>query len=132
MSATPQVKAEPEAARKTSWKEYAVRFVFGGVITAVAGLIASRYGPVIGGLFLAFPAIMPASTTLVEKHSGKSEATDNTRGTAVGAAGLAAFGAMVWLLAGRLAPPLVLLLALAAWALVALGLWLAWHALRRN
>ena len=27
-----------------------------------------RWGPGIGGLFLAFPAIFPASATLVEKH----------------------------------------------------------------
>ena len=37
-------------------------------MTVVAGLIAARFGPVIGGLFLAFPAIFPASATLIEKH----------------------------------------------------------------
>ena len=38
--------------RRTKLHEYAVRFVFGGLITAAAGLIAHRYGPGIGGLFL--------------------------------------------------------------------------------
>ena len=38
-------------------------FFFGGLITAVAGVIAQRFGPIIGGLFLAFPAIFPASAT---------------------------------------------------------------------
>ena len=42
--------------------------VLGGVMTVVAGLIAARFGPVIGGLFLAFPAIFPATATLIEKH----------------------------------------------------------------
>jgi hypothetical protein len=34
----------------------------------IAGLLAKQFGPVFGGLFLAFPAIFPASVTLVEKH----------------------------------------------------------------
>ena len=50
------------------WYEYPIRFVLGGAMTAMAGWIASKYGPVVGGLFLAFPAIFPASATLVEKH----------------------------------------------------------------
>jgi nicotinamidase-related amidase len=45
-----------------------IRFALGGAMTVIAGLIASRYGPVVGGLFLAFPAIFPASATLIEKH----------------------------------------------------------------
>lgn len=36
------------------WYEYLVRFVLGGAMTVVAGLIAARFGPIIGGLFLAF------------------------------------------------------------------------------
>lgn len=36
-------------------------------VTALAGVIAKHYGPVIGGLFFAFPAIFPASATLIEK-----------------------------------------------------------------
>jgi hypothetical protein len=42
--------------------------LLGGVVTVVAGLLAKHYGPVFGGLFLAFPAIFPASATLVDKH----------------------------------------------------------------
>ena len=34
----------------------------------ITGVLAGHYGPVFGGLFLAFPAIFPASATLVEKH----------------------------------------------------------------
>jgi hypothetical protein len=48
--------------------EYAVRFFFGGAITLAAGLIAKRFGAAVGGLFLAFPAIFPASVTLLSKH----------------------------------------------------------------
>jgi Protein of unknown function (DUF3147) len=56
------------ALAKTKWYEYAVRFAFGGVVTVFAGLVAKHFSPVVGGLFLAFPAIFPASATLVEKH----------------------------------------------------------------
>lgn len=39
--------------------EYAVRFIFGGLVTLITGLIAQHFGPSIAGLFLAFPAIFP-------------------------------------------------------------------------
>jgi hypothetical protein len=54
---------------QTKWYQYAVRFLFGGLITALAGIIAKKFGPGIGGLFLAFPAIFPAPTQL---HGGNS------------------------------------------------------------
>jgi hypothetical protein len=63
-----QIKVYPSALGQTKWYEYAIRFLFGGMITAVAGMIAKQFGPGIGGLFLAFPAIFPASATLIEKH----------------------------------------------------------------
>jgi hypothetical protein len=117
------VKVEPQRLRKTNWREYAVRFAFGGAITAVAGLLAHLYGPVLGGLFLAFPAILPASVTLIERHSGKDEAHADIAGAAAGGVGLLAFGAVVWVLASRLPPWTVLLVALAAWFLLSLVVW---------
>src|SRR5438067_4866772 len=57
-----------------SWKAYGLRFAFGGLITAITGLIAHNFGPVVGGLFLAFPAILPASVTLIEDHDGERAA----------------------------------------------------------
>src|SRR6185436_15150759 len=53
--------------------EYVLRFVFGGLITALVGMITPAFGPVIGGLFLAFPSIFPASVTLVERHEAKKK-----------------------------------------------------------
>jgi hypothetical protein len=53
---------------ESRWYEYLVRFVLGGLTTVVAGVIADLYGPQLGGLFLAFPAIFCASATLIEKH----------------------------------------------------------------
>jgi uncharacterized protein DUF3147 len=63
-----QISLDLSALGKTKWYEYALRFAFGGAITVAAGLIANKWGPGVGGLFLAFPAIFPASATLVEKH----------------------------------------------------------------
>lgn len=58
---------------RSKWYEYAVRFAFGGAVTVLAGPVAKRYGPEIGGLFLAFPAIFPATATLLEKHEKQKE-----------------------------------------------------------
>ena len=78
------IKFDFSALRRTRWYEYALRFFFGGAVTVVAGMIAKRYGPVFGGLFLAFPAIFPASATLMEKHETEKKRRagiiDNTRG----------------------------------------------------
>jgi hypothetical protein len=63
-----KIRPDLSALGKTKWYEYALRFAFGGAITVAAGLIANKWGPGVGGLFLAFPAIFPASATLVEKH----------------------------------------------------------------
>jgi Protein of unknown function (DUF3147) len=62
------VRLHFSALRQIGWHEYAVRFLFGGLITAAAGIIAKKFRPGVGGLFLAFPAIFPASATLIEKH----------------------------------------------------------------
>jgi hypothetical protein len=61
------VQLNLSALRETRWYEYAIRSMLGGAMTVIAGLIAARFGPVVGGLFLAFPAIFPASATLIEK-----------------------------------------------------------------
>ncbi len=62
------VRFKPSILRETRWYEYLARSVLGGTMTVAAGLIAARFGLLIGGLFLAFPAIFPASATLIEKH----------------------------------------------------------------
>ena len=76
-----QVKVDPSVIGQTRWFEYAIRFLFGGLITAVAGIIAKKFGPGIGGLFLAFPAILAASATLIEKHEKQKKEEKGLRGT---------------------------------------------------
>jgi hypothetical protein len=115
----------PQQLRKTRPWEYAVRFLFGGTITLAAGLIAKQWGPGIAGLFLAFPAILPASITLVKRHDGRAQAIEDARGGRLGTIGLVAFAIVVATAAGHVASALVLGLAALAWAAIDLGLWLA-------
>ena len=72
-----------------------MRVVFGGAISAVAAILAQRFGPAVGGLFLAFPALFPASATLMEKHERQKKAQAGITATLRGrqSAALDAFGA---------------------------------------
>jgi hypothetical protein len=63
-----KITVDLSSVRQTTWQQFATRFLVGGTITSVVGIIAKEFGPGIGGLFLAFPAIFPASATLIEKH----------------------------------------------------------------
>jgi hypothetical protein len=72
-------------------KDLVVRFGFGAAISLVAGLISLAFGATTGGMFLAFPAILPASLTLIEKKEGTEAAIHNLDGTILGAAALGAF-----------------------------------------
>jgi hypothetical protein len=99
------VRLDSSALRQTRWNQYALRFLFGGLITALAGLAAKHYGPVVGGLLLAFPAIFPASAILIEKHEkqkkerkglngavrGRQAASIDAAGSAMGSMGLLLF-----------------------------------------
>ncbi|HXS96408.1 MAG TPA: DUF3147 family protein [Candidatus Limnocylindrales bacterium] len=139
------IQVDASALPRTGWREYALRFVLGGAITVAAGLIAQRFGPVVGGLFLAFPAIFPASATLVAKHEEKKKAraglpaghrgTDaaavNSGGAALGSLGLVSFAAVNWLLLRRCPAPLALFAASAAWTIAACGAWLWWKRVPR-
>lgn len=90
------------ALRRTKPKEYAVRFFFGDAGTLLAGFVARQFGPAIGGLVLAFPAIFPAGVTLIATYEerrrqkagvegrerGKLAAALDARGAVIGACGL--------------------------------------------
>jgi uncharacterized membrane protein (GlpM family) len=104
--------------------EMALRFAFGGAVTVTTQLIARAFGPVVAGLFLAFPAILPATLTLIRKHDGPREAAEDALGALTGSAALVAFGACVWKgFEERHAPWAVLLAATALWFLAACFLW---------
>jgi hypothetical protein len=132
-----QVKVDPSSFTQTKWHEYAVRFVSGGLITVGTGIIARKYGPGLGGLFLAFPAIFPASATLIEKHEkqkkeehgldgaerGREAAAVDAAGSAIGSIGLFVFALSVWQLVPTHRAWLVLTLATLTWFAVAVLIW---------
>ncbi len=123
MSESQGVGVDPAKIKQAKPKEYALRFAFGGTITLLTGLIAHHYGPIVGGLFLAFPAILPASVTLLQKHEDHKQAGIDALGAAIGAVGLLAFGSVIWLLATRLPAWLVIALAALLWLASATFLW---------
>lgn len=118
--------------------EWIVRFVFGGAVCVVAGMIAQIYGPAVGGLFLAFPAIFPAGASLVEAHEkehkaragfdgtsrGRLVAALDALGAALGCVGLAGFAVVFWLWSAHAHIGVVFVMATLVWLTCAVGAWL--------
>jgi hypothetical protein len=88
-------EARPDDAARTPAREWFVRFAFGAGVSALAGIVSELWGPKVGGLFLAFPAILLASLTLVAKDEGAHQAREDARGAALGATGLVGFAVVV-------------------------------------
>jgi len=88
-------EARPDQAARTPVREWLIRFAFGAGVSALAGIISEIWGPKAGGLFLAFPAILLASLTLVAKDEGAHQAGEDARGAALGATGLIGFAVVV-------------------------------------
>jgi MFS family permease len=136
------IKAELRRLRRTEWWEYAVRFAFGGIVTVATGLVAKELGPIVGGLFLAFPGIFPAGVTLVERHERRKKEKKGLRGerrarlvsgvvsagAVLGSIGLVAFAALGAWLFGLIASWQVIALATALWLGVSVLAW--WLRLR--
>lgn len=131
------IKADISALQEANWREYGIRFFFGGLMTVIAGLIAKHYGPALGGLFLAFPAIAPAAATMIDQHvkkekqqagfeghiRGRQTAALDMFGTAWGSVGLFAFGVVVWRMGPGHNTCMVLATATAVWVAGALSTW---------
>ena len=125
--------------KSAHWWQFALRFVLGGAVTLCAGLIAEHWGPLIGGLFLSFPAIFPASATLIERHEnekkrqagincrarGRKAAALDAGGAVLGGWGMLFFAAVAWLALARYPTALVLGLAGILWLSVSAFLWWA-------
>jgi hypothetical protein len=104
-----------------------LRFSAGALASLAAGLLGLAFGNHIGGIPLAFPAVLVASLTLIEEQEDSEEAREDSRGAMAGAAGMAVFGVIGGVLFGVLPGGMVLLLAAIGWLLAAVGLyWLLW------
>lgn len=138
------VKFDFAALKQATVKEFAVRFVLGGSITVATGLIAKKYGPAVGGLFLAFPAIFPAAATLVSTEErekkerlamhgrvrGRLAAGLEARGAAIGSIGLGVFCITVWSCIARSSSIYVLAGATLLWLATSASLWYLMRRLR--
>jgi hypothetical protein len=125
------------ALRQVKWYEHFARFLLGGLISVLAGLIAKNFGPTVGGLFLAFPAIFPASATLLDKHErekkqkagipvtirGRLAVGLDARGATMGSLALAAFAWVIWRLLPHASSPIVLGAAFIIWIALATAIW---------
>jgi hypothetical protein len=123
--------------RRTRWQDYLIRFLLGGSISLVAAMIAKEFGPAAGGLFLAFPAIFPASATLIDEQErekkreagiratlrGRFAVALDARGAALGSIALAAFAWFVWKELPKYETVWVLSAAMSLWLLVAVLFW---------
>jgi Protein of unknown function (DUF3147) len=132
-----RIQADFSVLRKNKWSDYLPRFLFGGLVTVAAGFVAKHFGPAVGGLFLAFPAIFPAGATLLEKREEKKKRDHglngsvrgrlavalDARGAAMGCIGLACFAAIAWKLLPRFGVGLTLLMATGLWALTSVAAW---------
>jgi hypothetical protein len=132
------VHARLSAIKGIKLHEWIIRFAFGGAVCVLAGLIAQRFGPIIGGFFLAFPAIFPASASLAEAHEeqhkarvgfdginrGRIVAAIDALGTSMGCIGLAGFAFVVWIWLPRAGLAQALILATLVWLTLSVGVWL--------
>ncbi len=97
-----------------------MRFALGAAVSIVAGIISSVGGPRIGGVFLAFPAILPASLTFIQQKEGTRKADRDAIGAVLGGLALVVFAAVAESTFTRVNPALVLLCSLGGW-LIASG-----------
>lgn len=118
----------PDKLRELRPRELGYRFLSGALTSVCAGLLALWLGPRVGGLLLAFPAILAASLTLIEEQEDSVEAREDARGAVLGSCAMAAFAAIAALALHGLAGALALLLAAVGWVAVCLaGYWLLWR-----
>jgi asparagine N-glycosylation enzyme membrane subunit Stt3 len=127
------VAVEPGRVRDVGRRDVALRFAFGAVTSALAGIVSALAGASWAGPFLALPAILAASLTLIADEESGKRAREDSRGAVLGAVALVAFAAVGAAGFGRIGAAWVLLLAGAAWCAVAGGLyWLLWARRRVN
>jgi Protein of unknown function (DUF3147) len=132
-----RIQVDLSALKETKPHQYAARFLFGGLCTVFAGLIAKRFGPGVGGLFLAFPAIFPAGASLIESHEkqrkaqihsdgtnrGRVAASLDSAGASLGCIGLSGFAFVLWKGLDTHSAAITVSVAGTAWLLISYALW---------
>jgi hypothetical protein len=101
--------------RDVKAREMLVRFALGATVSVTAAIISNAAGARLGGVFLAFPAILPASLTFVQDKEGTQKADRDAVGAILGGLALLVFAGVGESMFGRHSAVLVLGVALAAW-----------------
>ncbi len=104
-------------------RDYVIRFMFGGVVSVLAAAIGVWVTPSVGGVFTAFPAILLASLTMIDKQEGKNKSRADARGGVVGAVALVLTSILLSLTLGVGMGLLSLGLALVGWLMCSAGLY---------
>jgi hypothetical protein len=104
-------------------RELAIRFGLGAVVSIAAGILAKTVDAQFAGAFLAFPAILPASLTLIQDKEGTRDADRNAVGAVLGGLALVGFAVFAEATFKLLPAVAVLLSALGAWAVASLALY---------
>jgi Protein of unknown function (DUF3147) len=114
---------QPGRIKEARYRDMAVRFVFGGTISVVAALVGAAFTEPIGGIFTAFPAILVASLTLIDKQEDREHASYDAVGAAMGAVGFIACAFFVSLTLERWPVAASLGVGLSIWLVVSVGLY---------
>jgi Protein of unknown function (DUF3147) len=110
---------DPGKATKAQPRDLAIRFVAGGLTSIAAGMATLAFNARVGGILLAFPAILAASLTLIEQQEDSVDAREDARGAIAGGFALAVFAAVAAVSFGHIAGALALALAALAWLVTA-------------
>jgi Protein of unknown function (DUF3147) len=110
-------------ARQTPPRYLLIRFGAGAATSVVSGTTTIVFGPRVGGVLLAFPAILAASLTLIEEQDNSIDAREDARGAIAGGCALAIFALAAELTLGHMSGALALMIAAAAWVGAAFALY---------
>ena len=114
---------DPSKLRKVRPKDYAIRFGLGAIISIAAGILSKVVGARFGGMFLAFPAILPASLTLIQEKEGNRLADRNAIGAVLGSTALVIFAVIGEAAFTNIPAGLAILVALVGWLVTAFALY---------
>jgi Protein of unknown function (DUF3147) len=106
-------------AAKAKPRDLLIRFVAGALTSIASGAVTLAFGARVGGILLAFPAILAASLTLIEQQEDSIDAREDARGAIAGGCAMAVFAAVAALAFGHVAGALALAIAALAWLLTA-------------
>jgi hypothetical protein len=106
-------------ASKAKPRDLLIRFAAGGLTSIASGLVTFAFNARVGGILLAFPAILAASLTLIEQQEDSVDAREDARGAIAGGVALAVFAAVAAVSFAHIAGALALAVAALAWLVTA-------------